>query len=178
MVGALVAKFHVRQEAKLERMVAKVAAEAAATAAANTADQSDDVIDVTHKTIDVDPGSDRPSGAATEPQTGGTAPAGANTPTPDPPKKIKNHGRNGAAAYTNAKHVVHALVPGVLGSLCECGKACMTKYREKVTIRVLGQPLFGGELHHFEQARCRMCGKISRAAGPAAVMDGIGSSYS
>ena len=182
VVGALVAKFLVRQEAKLERMVAKVAAEAAATAKA--AGQSGDVIDVAHKNIDDKPGGDTPNGGPSAPQNSGAAPAGA-TPsstttkatTTDPPKKIKNHGRNGVAAYTNAKDVVHALMLGILGSLCECGKACMTKYREKVVIRVLGQPLFGVELHHYEQARCKMCGKIIRAGGPAAVLDGLGTSY-
>lgn len=182
VVGALVAKLLVRQEAKLERLVAKVAAEAAA--AAEAAGQSGDVLDVEHKTIDDQPCSVAATvdGATLEPQNRGVAapgatPSGAPTSAETDPSKKINHGRNGVAAYTNAKHVVHALLLGILGSLCECGKACMTRYREKVTIRVLGQPLFGVELHHFEQARCKMCGKIIRASGPTTVMDGIGTNY-
>ena len=188
VIGALVAKLLVREEAKMDRMVAKVAAEAAAAAAAAAkASQSGDIIDVEHKDADdgrgdiAAAGDDAPQEEMSATQEG--APASASTtPAPDatkvdPPKKIKNHGRNGVAAYTNAKHVVHALMLGVLGALCECGKACMTKYREKVTIRVIGQPLFGVELHHFEQARCKMCGKIIRAIGPTAVLDGLGTNY-
>lgn len=180
VVGALVAKLLVREEAKMSRMVAKVAAEAAA--AAKAAAESGDVIDVEHKAADAT-GTVVESGAPTGPtpaaQNSGSGAAGAPpvADTPDPQKTIKNHGRNGVAAYTNAKHVVHTLMLGVLGALCKCGKACMTKYREKVTIRVLGQPLFGVEHHHYEQARCKMCGKIIRASGPTTVLDGLGTSY-
>lgn len=53
----------------------------------------------------------------------------------------------------------------------------MLPYREKVIIRVRGQSLFGAEIHHFEQLRCRICGSIVRATGPAFVHEGIGSSY-
>ena len=178
VVGALVAKLLVREEARMNRLVAKVAAEAAA--AAKSASRPGDVIDVEPGEV-AGTGGDAPHGAASALQNDGTASASAESATDatkvDPPKKIKNHGRNGVAAYTNAKHVVHALMLGVLGALCECGKACMTKYREKVTIRVIGQPLFGVEVHHYEQARCKMCGKIIRATGPAAVLDGLGTSY-
>lgn len=177
VVGALVAKLLVREEAKMGRMVAKVAAEAAA--AAKVAARAGDAIDVEHKDVGNEPGggSESSNGPTPGPQKGGTPPAAGPPKTHPPKKEIKNHGRNGIAAYTNAKHVVHALMLGILGSLCECGKACMTKYREKVVIRVLGQPLFGVELHHYEQARCKMCGKIIRALGPAAVLAGVGTSY-
>ena len=169
VVGALVAKLLVREEARMSRMVAKVAADAAIAAEAAAA--SGAVIDIEHQNVDVESGGDAATASGTPNE------ATASNGSADAPKDIKNHGRNGVAAYTNAKHIVHALMLGVLGALCECGKACMTKYREKVTIRVIGQPLFGVELHHFEQARCRMCGKIIRAAGPATVMDGIGTNY-
>jgi len=173
VVGALVAKLLVREEAKMSRMVARVAAEAAAAAKAAAA--SGDIVDVVATPVENGaPPTLRDSGSAAGSPSSAAATDGT---TPDPPKKIKNHGRNGAQAYTNAKHVVHALMLGVLGALCECGKACMTKYREKVTIRVLGQPLFAVEHHHYEQARCKMCGKIIRASGPTTVMDGLGTSY-
>lgn len=91
--------------------------------------------------------------------------------------KAKGHGRNGASAYRQAQHVFHALV-GVIGALCAaCGLAKMNRYREKIIIRIVGQPLFGAELHHYEQARCRGCGKIVRADGPACVHEGLGTDY-
>ena len=166
ITAALVAKLIVREEAKIARMVAKIEAQASATCEAETT------------TVDAEytvSGDDDASGSteAPVPQTNTTDPA----INPLNPKKPKGHGRNGAGAYTNAKHIFHTLMLGVLGSLCECGKACMTKYREKIVIRILGQPLFGVEQHHYEQARCKMCGKICRALGPAAVLEGIGSSY-
>ena len=164
LVGALVEKLLLREEAKVERMRAKIAADKAANLPG-------DVIDVEHTSYsdDEEEGEDEPSGAA--------APISSDQKDPVDPKKGKGHGRNGAAAYTNAKHFFHTLVAGILGSLCDCRKACMTKYREKVVIRVLGQPLFAAELHHYEQVRCKMCGKIIRAIGPAAVLEGIGTGY-
>jgi hypothetical protein len=37
--------------------------------------------------------------------------------------------------------------------------------------------LFDAEVHHFEQARCKLCGAIVRAEGDAAVLIGLGSNY-
>jgi hypothetical protein len=37
--------------------------------------------------------------------------------------------------------------------------------------------LFGAEVHHFEQARCRLCGAIVRADPTDVILDGLGSSY-
>jgi hypothetical protein len=53
----------------------------------------------------------------------------------------------------------------------------MSQYREKLIVVIKGQPLFDAAVHHFEQARCRLCGAIIRADGAAAVRDGLGSSY-
>lgn len=93
-------------------------------------------------------------------------------------KPRKGHGRNGAGAYAHATHFVHALLAGVLGTLCEaCGMGPMSRYRDKLIVVVKGQPLFDAEIHHFEQARCRLCGAIIQADGMAAVMAGLGSSY-
>ena len=124
LVGALVAKLLVREEARMRRMEAKVAAEAAPESGA--------VIDVEHEEVDAEPGDVAATDGGRPNQALVTTPNGT---TAKPSKKIKNHGRNGVTAYTNAKHIVHALMGGVLGVLCECGKACMTKYREKVTVR-------------------------------------------
>jgi hypothetical protein len=97
----------------------------------------------------------------------------------DPPKpKPKGHGRTGASAYTNAKHFFHQLALGIIGSLCICGDGRMRRYREKITIRVVGQPLFGVEVHHFEQATCKMCGRVVKAIAPNNILEaGVGSNY-
>jgi ribosomal protein L37E len=98
--------------------------------------------------------------------------------TPGDSKKPKGHGRNGARAYRQARHFSHGLAPGVIGALCEaCGLGKMYRYREKIVIRIVGQPLFGAESHHHEQARCRRCGRIVRAQGPACVHEGLGTDY-
>ena len=169
ITGALVAKLIVREEAKMARIIAKIKAEAAA----KTDCENVDIIDVDH-TVNSNDDDDDQSDCAQNTQLDSNEIDKNSQPDP---KKIKGHGRNGAAAYTNAKHIFHTLMLGVLGSLCECGKACMTKYREKIVIRVLGQPLFGVEQHHYEQVRCKMCGKILRALGPAHALEGLGTSY-
>jgi hypothetical protein len=65
-----------------------------------------------------------------------------------------------------------------MGALCSaCGLGKLTRYREKVVIRVVGQPLFCVECHHLEQARCRVCGRIIRAQAPPNLLEGIGTSY-
>ena len=119
--------------------------------------------------------------ASTSPSGSGDS---AASPTKQQPaeKKPKGHGRNGADAFVNAKHFNHELSPDIIGSLCEeCGPVRgagrMSNYREKVIIRIVGQPLFDAEVHHYEQVRCRICGKIISAEGPAEVLEGIGSNY-
>lgn len=93
--------------------------------------------------------------------------------------KRKGHGRHGAGAFVNAKHIFHALLTGVIGAVCEaCGIGRMSPYRDKLIVRVKGQPLFDAAIHHFEQVRCRLCGAITTADGMAAVTaGGFGSSY-
>lgn len=178
VVGGLVQNLIVREESKLERMIAKIAS-------AKTDNSPGDVIDVEHTSINDEANGSAPNEPATEPAQNtesGAADASPSRPGPndnktDSPRKGKGHGRNGAKAYTKATHIFHALMAGILGSLCVCRKAYMTKYREKVIIRVLGQPLFGAEVHHYEQVRCKMCGKIIRALGTAKILEGIGTSY-
>lgn len=44
----------------------------------------------------------------------------------------------------------------MVGTPCEkCGRRKLIPYREKVVIRVVGCPMFGAEMHHHEQGRCR-----------------------
>jgi len=115
---------------------------------------------------------------AAPPPTGASIGASEVPPAPSEPKTPKGHGRNGADAFTHAKHHFHKLAAGIIGVLCAvCGVGRMSRYREKIIIRVIGQPLFGAELHHHEQARCRNCGKILRADGPPDLCEGLGSDY-
>jgi transposase len=171
VISALLGGFVGREEARVQRMLDKMAANTASAADEQTSDSPGGETGV----IGADAVGD------------GSAPLiqnneAASSPVADPANsgedgKSKGHGRNGASAFTNAKHFFYGLAAGVIGSLCEaCSAGCMTKYREKVTIRVVGQPLFGVELHHAEQARCRICGRIITAALPRCAGDGIGKS--
>lgn len=111
--------------------------------------------------------------------------ANPNSPQPDPPNpqpidkpRGSGHGRNGSSAFTNATHFYHVLLTGIIGSICAvCKVGTMQRYRDKTVIRIVGQPLFAAELHHCQQARCKICGKIAQAEIPTEVMEGIGSSY-
>lgn len=108
----------------------------------------------------------------------GGSDGGGGEKAPGDSKAPTGHGRNGAKAYRNARHLFHALVPGVIGAVCEvCRVGKMQPYREKIIIRVFAQPLFDAEANHYEQARCRTCGHIIRADGPACVHEGLGSDY-
>jgi transposase len=186
IIDALVDARILREEKKQERLEKKLAATLAAEAARAVA--AGEVIDADFRTIDDDPA----AATSTEGRANGTTgalpeatpkPAENAETTSDGRRKGKTaagdgHGRNGNSAFTNAQHVFHALLAGVIGMLCEkCGKANMTVYREKVTVRIVGQPIFGAICHHFEQARCRMCGHIIRAKAPPEVFDGVGTGY-
>ena len=84
------------------------------------------------------------------PEAASTGPASeesASQPKPDEEKGPKGHGRNGVAAFTNAQHINHELKPSIIGTVCEdCGPGRgagrMSPYREKVIIRIVGQPLY------------------------------------
>ena len=185
LFGAFVSNKIAREEDKRDRLLAKIAAaraasEAAAAEAARTraevsAGSDGDVIDVNFTVIDPDAeakGDDPPS----QP-TGGakpTAPAGAGANGKGGKNTGKGHGRNGAAAYTNAKDFFYTLAAGIIGSICAaCKSDRMTSHRQQVTIRIVGQPMFGAERHHAEQARCKTCGRVVCAL-PTSVLDGIG----
>lgn len=164
--GALVLELILRKQGQQERMATKLAAKAASTPAKAQVVEGEVVV-----TGD-SPALGEGEGAGTIPE--GEAPAEPAVAE----KKVKGHGRKGAAAFENAKHVAHALAAGLLGALCAaCGLGRLTRYREKVVIRVVGQPLFGVEVHHLEQARCRVCGRVVRADAPAGLCEGVGSSY-
>jgi hypothetical protein len=182
LVGALVLNLIARVERQQERMLAKIRA---AAARSRPGDETDD-------TQPDCGGHDETRGAASQgEQLAPPAASACGSPEPEPTNpsdvavdqptggaQVKGHGRNGAGAYTAAQHVWYALVAGILGMVCErCGAGRMGRYREKVVIRIVGQPLLQAMLHHYEQARCKICGYIVRATGPAYVLEGIGTSY-
>jgi transposase len=193
VVSALVAKLIAHEQGRIDRVIAKIAADAAAAAAAAKG-ASNKIVDVEPAAPELTPTNEEPQDGspvatstdqARESAASGEAPKPTGEATPKAPdttnKKGKGgkngHGRNGASAYTQAKHIFHTLMSGIVGALCDCKDGYMTRYREKVVIRIVGQPLFAAVIHHFEQARCKMCGKIIRAPGSAEVLEGIGTSY-
>lgn len=160
--GSLVLQLILKIQGKQERMATKLGGRGEASSA---------VVDALPKGSS--DSAALPAGPALEAST-----AQASDTQASEAKKPKGHGRHGAEAFVNAKHCVHALAMGVVGALCPaCKVGHLTKYREKVVIRVIGQPLFTAERHHFEQARCRTCGRVVRAEAPPTVLEGLGSSY-
>lgn len=182
LVGALVSKQIAHAEARLQRMLAKLAANAA----------DDDAPTSTPGAGESPDTGESPSHNEPEAPASGGDPAGSGGSGGS--EKPKGHGRNGSNAYRKAQHIFHALAlgavggggggagcaagGGVVGARCDaCGCGTMWPYREKVVIRIIGQPLFAAETHHYEQVRCRECGRIVRADGPAHVHQGMGSDY-
>lgn len=199
LVGALVSKQIARAETRQERMIAKLEEAAASRADAESTDGP--VLEGEFSVVgdcDQAGASPPPRPEANASDHSGSDPAASDAPAKigahgggagaaagdnavkdgQDPKKRKGHGRNGASAYRKAKDVIHSLAAGVIGALCvACGRARMTRTRTKIVIRIVGQPLFAAERHHFERARCRKCGYIVCAEGLAAVLMGIGTGY-
>jgi len=181
LLGALVSKQIARAERMQERMVAKIAAAVAQEGQLSDADGSVKADELTASSSS--PGANATSSDEAESPAGdgdgGSNDDGSGEAEPAASRKApKGHGRNGASAFTKAKHFFYVLAAGVIGTACEvCGFGKMYRYREKVIICIIGQPLFGAEAHHFEQARCRNCGHVVRADSPAALHEGLGSEY-
>ena len=167
IVGAIISNIIDRREARWRRMIAKINAQ-------NAEQDSDAELDNELKgaTTDAD-SSDAPSTTAASQDDDSEQ----KKPDEEAPKP-KGHGRNGVNAFTNATHVTYSLPPHVRGSVCEdCDAGRMAQYREKIIVRIKGQSLFSAKIVHLEQCRCKICGKIIRAAVPDEVLDGIGTSY-
>jgi hypothetical protein len=173
LFAAFVSKLIVQTEARLERVIAKIAVSEGEAARGP-------VLDAEYS-VPAEESRDNSSSSIANASSNGppaAAAGGGEMPRVDS-KSPKGHGRNGAGAYKKATQFFYALAAGVIGAVCEaCGVGGkMYRYREKVIIRVVGQPLFAAEIHHYEQARCRQCGHLVRAIGPACVHEGIGSDY-
>lgn len=185
VVAALVSKRIVQAERQQAKMAAKALHDAEMMTSAS--EVSGPVIDADYAVVGTGEEGDGEacSRASVETEDGpqgcsrpNSSDSREDTPSSKPKPKRRGHGRNGAAAYVNAEHDFHALMPDVVGALCEaCGRGPLSPYRDKLIVRIKGQPLFDAEVHHFEQARCRLCGAIVRAHGAATVLDGLGSSY-
>jgi transposase len=174
VVGALVSALIARTEARQARLRAKADQQAAQEKAKQTADVG--------RSPDAEASaaageSSEPAPEGHEPERGHGEPAGADSTEQDRPKK--GHGRNGAGAFSHATNHLHALAAGIIGAICAlCGVGRVFRYRDKVIIRVVGQPIFAVERHHFEQGRCRLCGAIFTAEGRERVLrGGVGTSY-
>jgi len=99
----------------------------------------------------------------------------ASSPATEPPGNDKvaaacGHGRNGAAAFTDAIRVSipHAtLQPGHACPECGQGKV----YRQKVpatSLRIVGQAPFQTTVFEMERLRCNACGQVFTAAAAEA----------
>jgi transposase len=177
VVGALVSNVIAREEAKFERLVAKIeAAKAAARRTAGGENEDPAVIDVKHTPVgDSGAGSDDGEGENTSPPK--RAPDPAERRDKRGHRIGKGHGRNGPEAYSGGVHFFHSLLAGVIGSICAaCGSGRLKRCREQIIIRVIGQPIFGGELHHVERAYCPICGRVIGADIPVGTLAGIGKS--
>jgi transposase len=175
-----------RSEARQERLRKKAAARAARGQDSSQAegepvddgeDRADETEDADESALAPDPIPERPAPEGASGTDKPTRPSPPPDPQPAPPKQ--GHGRNGADAFVNPPRQMHALADGVIGKTCDaCGKGPVSNYRDKVIIRVVGQPLFEAQRHHFQQGRCRLCGAIATAEGMEPVRrEGIGSSY-
>ncbi|MFQ5592436.1 MAG: transposase, partial [Phycisphaerae bacterium] len=183
VVGALVSKLIARTEAQQRRMLNKLAADVAHEGEAGPTQQNEESSGDGASLSDTSTTNSAHTAESSDripmnPVSGDDD----STKKPEPEKKSKGHGRNGANAFVNAKHFFHTLALSIVGALCDAcgpgrGSGRMSRYREKVIVRIVGQPLFGAEVHHYEQVRCRICGRIIRATGPDEVLDGFGTSY-
>jgi hypothetical protein len=163
LFDAMVLKLIEHAEKRQERMLAKIK---------NAEDQNNNNSAVSQTDSDLDTLIEKDSNESFAPKPADDAPGADKSEK----SKGKGHGRNGTGAFNKAKHIVHSLAAGIIGMCCDvCGIGRISRYREKAIIRVIGQPLFDAEIHHYEQGRCKNCGRIIRADGPA--LQGIGTNY-
>jgi hypothetical protein len=178
VVGALVSRYIARTEAQQARLRAK--ADQQADPAKTKETDAGSVNDAGHSSGAEDSGeSSEPAPERHEPQEafGHSEPAAADSTEPDPPKK--GHGRNGADAFSPATTHLYTLAAGIIGAICAvCRAGRVFRYRDKVIIRVVGQPIFAAQRHQFQQGRCRICGAIVTAEGSQQLLrEGVGAGY-
>jgi transposase len=95
-------------------------------------------------------------------------PAAESEPDAKPP--VKNHGRNGADAYTGAEQIFvphESLQPG--DPCPECHQGTLYESRPGVLVRIVGQAPFQAKVYRMQKLRCQLCGKIFKAKLPEGV---------
>ena len=97
---------------------------------------------------------EQPTAAATEPDSGGPAPAG--------------HGRHGAAAFTGATRVSIPHFTLHSGDLCpECHEGKVYRQKEPAgLVRFVGRPPLEATVFEMERLRCNACGQVFTANAP------------
>ena len=177
VIGALVGALLARTEARQARLRARAEHQASPEAAQETAaGPGHDAGPAPEAEETAATGEASESASPREEATGQEDPARADATEP-PPKK--GHGRNGVGAFPSATTSFHALAAGILGAVCAaCRGERVSRYRDKVILRVVGQPVFAAVRHQFEQGRCRLCGAIFTAEGREAILQrGLGTGY-
>jgi transposase len=182
LLGALLSQQIGRAEGRAARLLAKLAASTAASQGTSVPPSdpkaSDDAAASPAGSSSSSDAKATSSDAAASPAAESEGDDEEPEPEPGGDPKPKGHGRNGASAFRTAQHYFYALALGVIGAVCTaCQIGKMYRYREKIIIRIVGQPMFRAEQHHHEQARCRNCGRVVRADGLACVHEGVGTEY-
>ncbi len=106
--------------------------------------------------------------AAGEGEAASTSTSEAETAAKTPGK---NHGRNGADAYTGARKVEvrhESLQPGDPCPQCEMGTLYDTG-RPGVLVRLVGQAPVGAAVYYLQKLRCGLCGVVFTAEPPPGV---------
>jgi transposase len=91
--------------------------------------------------------------------------------TAEPKAKAPGHGRNGAAEYRNARHVVvlHAtLKPGDRCPGCLKGKLYEQQEPRRL-VRIVGQAPLSATVYDLQRLRCNLCGEVYSAQEPEGV---------
>jgi transposase len=107
--------------------------------------------------------------AVLEKSEGSETGAGTQPDTKPPPSP--GHGRNGAAAFGDARKVDIAHQNLKHGDRCpECGKGNVYGQKEpKVLVRIVGQAPLAATVYSLERLRCGACGQVFTAQEPEGV---------
>ena len=114
-------------------------------------------------------GDRKASPAAQDVDASAALPDGNGEPSTRPPRK--NHGRNGADAYSAAEKVEvrhESLQAGDPCPKCETGTLYDTR-RPGVLVRLVGQAPVGATIYYLQKLRCGLCGVVFTAEPPTGV---------
>jgi len=85
-----------------------------------------------------------------------------------PKRKMRGHGRNGAAAYSGARRVQVSHLTLKPGDECPdgCGGKVYPQRDPGVLVRIKGQAPLAATVYELEKLRCNLCGNVYTAAAP------------